>query len=247
MEASAQLIQSEKLAGLGELAAGIMHELNQPLNVVNIICQTLLSEMRIQMVEKENLELDLKDVLKQSKKMSSIINHMRTFTRSSQMVESDCENNVNDIIGNIVKMLEGQLIVSNIDLITEINPDLPNVKCNSIRLEQVFINLIINAKHALEESAKENKTIKLLADKLDAKKSVLDKESIFIEVKDNGNGIDDSIGEKIFQSFFTTKKAGKGTGLGLSVASKIIEEHKGKIELESVVGEGTTFRVLLPI
>jgi signal transduction histidine kinase len=113
--------------------------------------------------------------------------------------------------------------------------------CNPIRLEQVFMNLITNARIAVDGGGKENKTIEIRTYQVDNRKEVA------AEVKDNGGGIPEDLRDKIFQPFFTTTDPGKGTGLGLSVSGKIVEEHKGRIELDSEEGKGSTFRVILPI
>ena len=174
--------------------------------------------------------------------MAEIIDHMRIFTRRSEGKPQEVIE-VNDIVEGAFKFLGQQLRNHNIEVIQDLGTELPKVVGDPIRLEQVFLNLISNARNALEGGGKEEKRVEVRTYAVNTN----GESSVVIEVKDNGNGIPDHIRGKIFQPFFTTNEPGKGTGLGLSVSSKIIEEHQGKIELESTVGEGTTFRVMLPI
>ena len=235
------MIQSEKLASLGELTAGVVHELNQPLNGIKIISQSLLKDIERKELEEKDLEHDLNDVVNQVNKMSDIIDHMRIFTRRSEGMPME-KIEVNSIIEGVFKFLGQQLKNHNIDVREELSSDLPQVVGDPIRLEQVFLNLVSNARNAVESTGKEHM-------KIEARTYAINTNgysSVVIEVKDNGNGISEELRGKIFQPFFTTKDPGKGTGLGLSVSNKIIEEHKGKMELNSTVGEGSIFRVILP-
>ena len=245
-ETANQLIQAEKLSVLGELSAGVAHELNQPLNVIKIIGQTLLLDANQDRYEKDQFCEDIKDIVNQVDKMAEIIDHMRLFTRRSEGTSLSFIININDIIKEVFKFLDQQLKVNNITIIKELSPDLPKVNGDPIRIEQVLINIINNARHAVEESSKESKQIVIRTNKLKSEDSILKKESIVIEVQDNGMGIPENVKDNIFKSFFTTKKPGKGTGLGLSVVNRIIEEHKGKIEVNSKEKEGTTFKITLP-
>ncbi|NVL90193.1 MAG: PAS domain S-box protein, partial [Desulfobacterales bacterium] len=239
-EATVQLVQSEKLSALGELTAGVTHELNQPLNGIKITSQAILRDIEKNRFEEENIGQDLTEIVNQVNKMAGIIDHMRVYARHSEGMPKEIIN-VNTLIEGPFKLLGQQLKTHNIEVIKELAPDLPEVMGNPIRLEQVFMNLITNARNAVDSCGKENKRIEIRAYKID------DRQDVAVEVKDNGSGIPEHLREKIFQPFFTTKEPGEGTGLGLSVSSKIIEEHKGRIELESKVDEGTTFRVILPV
>jgi len=237
-ETTAQLIQSEKLAALGELTAGVAHELNQPLNVTKIICQSILRDIQRGEYDQEIVAADLPEVVNQINKMAEIIDHMRVFTRRSEGEVKE-KIDVNTLVKGAFKFLEQQLKDHNIEVIKELRSDLPQVIGDPVRLEQVFMNLITNARHALESCEKKNKKMEI--------KSLIDKSFVVVEIRDNGNGISEELKSKIFQPFFTTKEPGKGTGLGLSVSNKIMEEHRGKIELESQAGEGALFRVSLPV
>ena len=254
-EATVQLVQSEKLSALGELTAGVAHELNQPLNGIKIICQSILRDIQTDRFEEEDLEQDLNDVVNQVNKMAEIIDHMRIYTRRAEGMPKEMID-VNSVIEGALKFLGQQLKSHNIEVVKELSPDLPPVIGDVIRLEQVVMNLITNARNAVESSGKEHKSIEIRTYQIDnqletTNPAVQEATHAFglavLEVTDNGVGIPEDLKKKIFQPFFTTKEPGKGTGLGLSVVSKIIEEHNGTIELSSQVGEGTTFRVILPI
>ena len=234
-----QLVQSEKLSALGELTAGVSHELNQPLNGIKITSQSLLRDIKKNRLEAEELEEDLTEIVQQVNKMAEIINHMRTYTRNTEGNSSEMID-ISTVIEGPFRILDQQLTTHGIEVIKDFAPGLPEVMCDPIRLEQVFMNLITNAKGSVESCGKENKRIEIRAYESD------DSQSVEVTVKDNGEGIPEHLRQKIFQPFFTTKEPGKGTGLGLSVSHRIIEEHQGRIELESKVGEGTTFKVILP-
>ena len=238
-EATIQLVQSEKLTALGELTAGVAHELNQPLNGIKIISQSILRDIEKNRFEEENIGKDLTDIVNQVNRMAEIIGHMRLFTRQTEGT-TETMIDINTVVKGPFTLLGQQLKNNNIEVMMEFAPDLPKVMGDPIRLEQVIMNLITNARGAVESSGQENKRIEIRTYQNDSQQEVV------AEVKDNGGGIPEDLREKIFQPFFTTKEPGKGTGLGLSESSKIIEEHKGRIELETKVGEGTTFRVMLP-
>ncbi|MFH1489658.1 MAG: ATP-binding protein [Pseudomonadota bacterium] len=239
-EATMQLVQSEKLSAIGELTAGVAHELNQPLNGIKIITQSLLRDIEKNRFEEDDVGDDLKEIVSQVNKMAEIIDHMRIFSRQTEGTTEDLID-INTVVEGPFTFLGQQLKNHNIEVMMELAPDLPKVMGDPIRLEQVLMNLISNARGAMEGCGKEEKRIEIRTYLADSGQNVV------AEVKDNGNGIPEELRARIFQPFFTTKESGKGTGLGLSVSSKIIEEHKGRIELASEVGEGTTFRVILPI
>ncbi len=147
--------------------------------------------------------------------------------------------NVNDSIENVCKLLGQQLYVHNIKVKKELHPNLPGILIDPIRLEQVFINLINNARHVLEESGHKDLKIEIKSD-------LNHKNEVNISIKDNGGGIPKEVQDHIFDSFFTTKQAGMRTRLGLSISKGIIEEAGGRIELEVEDGIATTFLIILP-
>ena len=235
-----QLVQSEKMSALGELTAGVAHELNQPLNGIKIISQSILRDMEKNRFEEDKLGEELTEIVHQVNKMAEIIDHMRVFTRKSEGMPEEMID-LNTVIEGPFKLLNQQLKDHNIEVVTELAPTLPRVMGDPIRLEQVFMNLITNARNAVDSYGEDNKRIEIRTYKVDNRKEVA------AEVKDNGGGIPEDLRDKIFQPFFTTTDPGKGTGLGLSVSGKIVEEHRGRIELETEEGKGSTFRVILPI
>lgn len=243
-EATVQLVQSAKLSALGELTAGVAHELNQPLNSIKIISQSLMRDIEKDQFQEDSLEEDLGDIIHQVNKMAEIIDHMRLYTRQSDVISKESVD-VNAVIESALILIGQQLANHDIQLVKTLDPDLPDVQGDPIQLEQVLQNLITNARHALESCEKEDKIIELSTYEMKAQPTN-NHPLIVVEVKDNGTGIPQDVKEKIFQPFFTTKEPGKGTGLGLSISGKIVEEHDGKLELESEMGQGTSFKVVLP-
>lgn len=238
-ESTVQVIQSEKLAAVGEITASVAHELNQPLNVTKIICQSIIKDIEKDRFSMDDAKQDLPEIINQMNRMATIIDHMRVFSRRTEgKVEESLD--INEVLENVFIFLGQQLKTRNIQIEKQYTPELPRITGDAIRLEQVFMNLITNARHALEKSDQENKKI-VIATSLDDQGK-----RIVITVNDNGPGIPEQIKEKIFDSFFTTKEKGRGTGLGLSVCKKIVEEHRGSIEVVSHTNKGTTFRVVLP-
>lgn len=240
---SLQLIQNEKLKALGELTAGVAHELNQPLNTIKIICQSLLRDVEKNHLDLQSLPQDLKDVTGLVNRMAEIIDHMRVFTRRAESSSLEIFS-IKQPIEGVFKLLGQQLAVHNIAVVQDLNPDLPNVKANQSKIEQVLMNLISNARSAVEEFREKDRRIELKAYVRQNTKGTGQK--VILEIKDNGGGIPEEIQKKVFEPFFTTKRPGKGTGLGLSVSKKIIEEYHGTLELESTPGEETIFRIVLP-
>ena len=222
------------------VATCLNHELNQPLNGIKIISQSILRDMEKDRFEEDKLGEELTEIVNQVNKMAEIIDHMRIFTRKSEGMPEEMLD-LNTLIEGPFKLLNQQLKDHNIEVVTELAPALPRVMGDPIRLEQVFLNLITNARIAVDSGGKQNKRIEIRTYKVDNRKEVA------TEVKDNGGGIPEDLRDKIFQPFFTTTVPGKGTGLGLSVSGKIVEEHRGRIELDSELGKGSTFRVILPI
>ncbi|MGK5090894.1 response regulator [Deltaproteobacteria bacterium TL4] len=244
--ATEQMIQSEKLSAIGELSAGVAHEMKQPLNVIKILSQSLLIDISENRLDKEELKEDLKQVVNQVDKMAQIIDHMRVFSRRTTIGDEKVNVQVNNVIESALKFVSLQLKV-NVELVKELNDSLPEVSGNSIQLEQVLMNLLTNARNAVETSGNQNTQIKVRSYEIPRQTSPLNKDAVGIEVSDTGGGIPPHLEDKIFEQFFTTKPPGEGTGLGLSISKKIVHDHQGLIELENRVGEGATFRVILPV
>ena len=240
-EKQAQLVQSGKLASIGELSAGVAHELNQPLMVIRGNTQLILRNLRKGKVSEDDLASKLEMVERNTKRMMDIINHLRIFSRQA---DSNYEPlNVNKIIEDCFLMVGEQLRLHNIEVEKHLAPDLPKVEVNANQLEQVFLNLITNARDAVDESVQaKNKYINIKTGTSDGNRNAIE-----ILIKDNGNGITSDVVDSIFNPFFTTKEVGKGTGLGLSISYGIIEEHNGKIDVAETGPDGTTLRIELPV
>ena len=226
-------IQS-KLASLGEIATGIAHEINQPLSFIKIMFEATLRDIRKESLEIRELSDDCRESLKQISRITSIINHLRTFGRSDDSTMDQV--NLCDVLDNTMILMGERLRLSNIEPSIDVPLKLPNIMASSVRLEQVFINLLQNAMDAL-------KTVNKPMIRISISETA---ESIMIIVSDNGEGIPSAIQEKIFDPFFTSKEVGKGTGLGLAVSYGIIKEHKGTIVLDTSTKGWTSFVITLP-
>lgn len=229
-----------KLDALGDLTAGVAHELNQPLNVMKIICQSILRDIDKGRFSEAEAKENLPEIVKQINKMADIIGHMRIFTRRGDDILLEAHD-ISKLVQDTIKFIGQQLKTHKITLVEKLETGLPPVMADYGRFEQVCLNLINNARYAVEKTGKKEM-------KIEVKTSLsADGREVLFEVIDNGVGIPDEVKPKIFQPFYTTKEPEKGTGLGLCICHKIIKEHKGKIEFESKPGDGTVFRVSLPI
>lgn len=246
----AQLVQSAKLASIGELAAGVVHELNQPLMVIRGYAQSL----RRNRASEEELATALQRIEKNTGRMSGIIDHLRSFSRQSQSDFKPVE--INAVIEDAFLMVGEQLRIRNIECIKRLSSDLPHVKGDANKLEQVLLNLITNARDAIEEKRKRQAAASRPGEALPEIPGRLEvvtrldenrKDRVELSVKDSGCGIPRDMVDKIFDPFFTTKEVGKGTGLGLSISYGIVKEHQAEIEVAETGPGGTTFRVLLPV
>lgn len=230
----AQLIQSAKLAAIGEMAAGVAHELNSPLTAILGNTQLLLRE-----TVNERSSRMLQDVYQCGVRSKRIIQNLLTFSRQDEyrFEEMDVDSLIDDVCG----LIGYQLKVSGVKVEISKNPRLPQLKGSRQQIEQVLINLLLNARDALQ--GKDNGLIQVKTDLL-----LIDEEHfITISVHDNGSGIKEEDLAKIFNPFFTTKENLKGTGLGLSVSLGIVESHNGQIKVESKEQEYTEFTIMLPI
>jgi len=251
----AQLVQSGKLASIGELASGVAHELNQPLMVIRGNTQVIQRNLRKNNLDNNDLVEQLEPILRNTKRMMNIINHLRTFSRQSQSDFKPVE--VNETLEDAFLMMGERLRLRDIEVKKHFTPDLPKVDADSNQLEQVFLNLITNARDAIEDrrlnienhgvGGTEYKGMLEIITRRGGSPNQQSKDFIEILVRNNGGGIPSENIEKIFDPFFTTKEVGKGTGLGLSISYGIIKDHQGEIEVAETGSEGTTFRIKLPI
>jgi signal transduction histidine kinase len=263
--AQAQLVQSEKMASVGQLAAGIAHEINNPIAFVasnlnsfekclDSMCEVVSAydsvvkatgeqearhvaalESTLAQVDVNFLVQDMRDIINESRegtrRVSDIVIGLKNFSRLD-----DDDRNKADINEGLRATLK--IAWNEIKYRCQVETDygeIPKIECNAGHLNQVFLNLIMNAVQACEGDG----LIEIRTRAVD--------DALQIEIKDNGSGIDQSDMSAIFNPFFTTKEVGQGTGLGLSISYAIVEQHGGSILVDSVVGRGTTFTVVLPI
>lgn len=237
VEQEEQLIQTSKMATLGQMAAGIAHELNQPLNAIR-----LGNDYLSIMVEKgkkipdENLSQVASEVSGQVGRASEIINRLREFGRKTDFAKENV--NINDNIKNVLRMIGKQLSIDDIKVKLELDENLPLILAHNNRVEQVLFNLVANARDAISLNNKDDKSITI--------RTFQKNNSVLLEVTDTGVGIPDEFKEKIFDPFFTTKEVGKGMGLGLSIIYGIVKDYGGDIVVLSEEGKGTTFRQRFP-
>ncbi len=244
LEAEQQLIQASKMATLGEMATGVAHELNQPLSVIKTASSFFMKKIKKnQPIGDEILLTMSEEIDSHVDRATKIINHMRQFGRKSDMALEPVR--INDILTSAFDIFSQQLKVRGIEVAWEIEENLPRVMGDHSRLEQVFINLLINARDAIEEW--ENRPFPDRHEKKITLTSSSEEASVRIGIRDTGVGIPKEVVDRIFEPFFTTKKVGKGTGLGLSISYGIIQECGGTIEVLSRPEEGTCFTIDFPI
>lgn len=226
-----QLAFNEKMAELGMLSTGMVHELNSPLSVIVSASQMILREEELpefvkEMVERIGLE---------AQRLSYFTRSLLSFARKEEAAEAEAD--VNLVLQEVMAFLKYEAQKRSISVIEEKDYDLPPIAADGNRLKQVFINLIMNAFQAMEEGG----TLLL-------KTSLTDDGRFFeVQVADTGKGIAAEAVEHIFEPFFSTKVAGEGTGLGLFISRNIVERLGGRIQVKSIVGEGTTFILLFPL
>jgi PAS domain S-box-containing protein len=239
----AQLIQASKMSTLGEMATGVAHELNQPLSAIQIgadFFQNIVREGKE--IPYEELALVSEQIASQVTRAVSIINHMREFGRKAEIQREKID--INEPLRAVFALLGEQLRVRGVKLSLDLQDNLPRVFADSNRLEQVFIDLVVNARDAMEEN-KDRLEGETFENSLKVK-TFREDSQVVVTIADTGPGIPDDVKEKIFEPFFTTKEVGKGTGLGLSISYGIVKDYDGTIEVESEVNKGTTFRITFP-
>jgi C4-dicarboxylate-specific signal transduction histidine kinase len=234
-EKQEQLVQAAKLATLGELTTGVAHELNNPLNNIALFIGNASDLLELKKIDKLRVQRDLNKAMEQVRKASQIISHLRTFGRvapaSRELVS------VNAILVQALSLLQEQLKLRNIEVRLGLSKDNPSVMGNAIQLEQVFLNLLTNARDAVAESPR--KCIQISSYVVGRRTRVV--------FRDTGAGIPVELESRVFDPFFTTKDVGAGTGLGLSIAYGIVRDHDGSIAVENAPGEGAAFSIELPL
>jgi PAS domain S-box-containing protein len=230
-ETHLQLVSSEKMASLGKLAAGIAHEINNPLGGILIYSSLIMEDLS----EEDPKRGDLARIVQETSRCKDIVKSLLEFARQTEPKMEPTD--INRAITDGLFFLENQALFHNIKIIKKLDPFLPFVRGNAGQLKQVLINIIVNAAEAMHG----NGTLTITT------YPSSDRKWVFIEFKDTGEGIPEENFARIFDPFFTTKEVGKGTGLGLATSYGIVEDHGGKISVKSKVGEGATFTIELPI
>jgi len=226
-----QLMQADKMSSLGKLAAGVAHQLNNPLGGITLFTKLVLEEYDLP----EGARKDLQRILKDAERCRDTVKELLEFTRQTRHFMQP--QDVNKSIERTLFLLENQTLFHNIKIEKNMAPSLPPILADTQQLNHMFMNLIINAAQAMEGEG--DLTLKTSKSQ--------HKDLIKIEISDTGSGIAEDILPHIFDHFYTTKEEGKGTGLGLSMVYSIVENHGGKITAKSKLGQGTTFIIEFPI
>jgi len=236
-EKQEQLVQAGKLATLGELTTGVAHELNNPLNNIGLFVGNAIDLIELDMAdtEPERILQELHNAMQQVRKATEIISHLRTFGRAASVSREPV--GILQVIERSLSLMREQLRLRQIEVVLRFPPEEVIVVGNAIQLEQVFINLLTNARDAMSNSPHKLLTIECKAQA----------DTVNVRVSDTGPGIPPELEQRIFDPFFTTKEVGTGTGLGLSITYGIIKEHEGTITVQSRENEGASFLIQLPL
>jgi len=227
--AKKEIMKSERLAMVGQLAAGVAHEINNPLGSILIYSHLLLEDLEKEDPRRGNIE----KIVNQATRCKKIVKGLLDFSRQTEpeMKLSD----INTIVKEVLSLVERQVMFHNIKVIKKLSPDLPTILLDKNQIQQVLMNIILNAVEAMDGQGK--LTVETSSDEEYAR----------IKFTDTGCGISEENVKKLFQPFFTTKETGHGTGLGLSISYGIIRKHNGKINVSSEIGKGSTFTIVLPV
>jgi two-component system NtrC family sensor kinase len=232
-----RLLQSQKLAAIGQLSAGIAHEINNPLAIIRQeaewLQQVLKKAQSVAAEEREELEGSLRQIVQQVDRCTEIVRNLLDFARKREPVIQTVD--VNRLLNDMTMLVEKEARHHNITIVREYDWDLPAIYSDAPQLRQVFLNLLTNAAHAIGQDG----TITLATSKAA-------NGAIHLRIGDTGCGIAPENLSQIFDPFFTTKPEGQGTGLGLSISHGIIQRLGGEIKVESALGKGTTFVIVLP-
>jgi len=226
-----RIMESERLAHIGQLAAGVAHEINNPLQGIVTYSHLLLERAGTQNGLRESLE----KIVKQANRCRDIIRGLLDFAR--QRKPDKRPSNVNRVLEECIALVDNQALFHNIRIVKNLAPDLPQVLMDPSQIQQVFMNMIINAAEAMNGTGQLTITTR----------HVPDEQAVEIEFTDTGHGIKEEDLDRIFDPFFTTKEVGHGTGLGLAISYGIVKEHRGTITVQSQEGQGATFTIRLPV
>ena len=242
-EREAQLVHTGRLTAMGEMAAGIAHELNQPLAVIRIWSQSLGNDVERGTVSPQRVAQATREMAQQMDRATTIITHMRAFARG-ETDEAAGPTNLAIPANEALLFFQEQFRIHEIELVTEIANDLPAVSIHANRFEQIVVNLLSNARYALD---KKESTTPAFQKKVTLRlQAGPNRDSVILEVADTGVGMAAADRSRCLEPFFTTKVVGQGTGLGLHIIRGIVNELAGQIDVESQPGEGALFRIHLP-
>lgn len=226
-----EIMESKKLAMIGQLASGVAHEINNPIGGILLFSQLMLRNAPEEGIERENLER----ISREAKRCQKIVRGLLDFAGQREPKIELLE--VNNVVEKAVDLLENQAAFHNIEIIENLQQELPGIYADESQLQQVFVNIIMNAAEAMDGEGKLT-----IATEMNG-----GGDNVAISFSDNGPGISEENLKQLFEPFFTTKEVGYGTGLGLSISHGIVERHGGTIKAESTIGRGSTFTVVLPI
>jgi len=239
--AQAQIVRSEKLSSIGLLAAGVAHELNSPLMGILNYAQLIANKVPDDSMEKQDLQV----IISQTGRCATIIRQLLDFSRESSVAKMP--QDVHNVIEQAIVLVERQALFQNIVIERDFDPKLPRVLMDAGQMQQVFLNLLVNAGEALPAGGSVRISTRASVSAASARPAAAAPGDVVrIVVRDTGTGISPQDLHRIFDPFFTTKEVGHGTGLGLAVSYGIIERHGGTIDVESAVGQGTAFTITLP-
>jgi two-component system, NtrC family, sensor kinase len=236
--AQKKLLHTDRLASLGQLSASVAHEINNPISGVlnlSMLLQRMLKAEGVPVERIEEFRKYLGQITNETARVGRIVSDLLAFSRRSKPQRAPAD--LNRVVRTTLSLVQHKMKLSNVEVTTTLCEDLPNVQCDSQQMQQVVLNLLLNAAEATQ--SKPERTVSL--------STQVEQDSVVLTVSDNGEGIQPENLAKIFDPFFTTKSEGKGVGLGLAVSYGIIQAHGGEIEVKSKVGEGTSFTITLPV
>jgi two-component system NtrC family sensor kinase len=229
-EEKEKLYLTDRLASIGEMAVGLAHELNNPLTGIISLSQ-MLADSDIPAEPKE----DLQCINSEAKRAATIVKNVLLFTRNNNYENG--QSSVNEVVKDVLRLRQYEEKTNNISVVTNLQADLPDVLIDRFQLQQVVLNIILNAEAAVKEVDRPG-LLTVTTEKVN--------HHVNIMFSDNGCGIKKNVLPRIFDPFFTTKEIGKGTGLGLSICYGIVSQHGGKISVKTQVNKGTTFTIRMP-
>ena len=225
-----QLVRTEKLASIGQLAAGVAHEINNPLGSVLLYADILCKDTPEEDVQQRE---DLQMIIREANRCKTIVNDLLNFSRQNEVLAQTID--LNEMLRQLAREHRKQELYQNIELIEDLDPAIPAIQADPLQIHQVLVNLMKNSAEAMPDGGQ--LTLRTRSGPTPG--------VIALEVQDTGSGISQDNMKRIFTPFFTTKPIGKGTGLGLAIAYGIVKMHRGQINVQSEIGRGTTFTITL--